>query len=246
MVAITWLGHATALIELDGTRLLTDPVLRAHVGPLVRIAPKVDRERLGPIDCVLLSHLHADHTDLGSLRAVAREIPVIAPAAAAGWLARRGVHGACELRAGEATTIKGVRVTAVPAAHDARRSPFGPVAEPLGYLLGGSNSTYFAGDTDLFEAMGDLRGRTDVALLPVAGWGPRLPAGHLNPERAARAAALIAPQLAIPIHWGTLSPMWSRRPTDPTLPAREFAALARRLAPGVAVRVLAPGERVQW
>ena len=67
-VAITWLGHATVLVEIDGVRTITDPVLRDRVGPLVRIVPDV--EFLGSVDCVLLSHLHADHTDLPTLRAL--------------------------------------------------------------------------------------------------------------------------------------------------------------------------------
>ena len=91
-------------------------------------------------------------------------------------------------------TLSGLRITAVPATHDSRRAPFGPEAEPIGYLVSGSRSVYFAGDTDLFEAMSELRGLVDVALLPVAGWGRSLGPGHLDPERAAQAAGLIGPE----------------------------------------------------
>jgi L-ascorbate metabolism protein UlaG (beta-lactamase superfamily) len=103
---------------------------------------------------------------------------------------------------------------------------------------------YFAGDTDLFEAMAELRGLVTVALLPVWGWGPRLGPGHLDPERAARAAALIAPAIAIPIHWGTFVP---RVPIGrmPAEPAREFARLVKHHAPSVEVRVLEPGGRTE-
>ena len=102
------------------------------------------------------------------------------------------------------------------------------------------------GDTDLFPAMGDLRGTVDVALLPVAGWGPTLPEGHLDPERAATAAARIAPRIAVPIHWGTFA-LWPRLlgRRDVAGPAREFASLVSRCAPGVEVRVLAPGQRTE-
>ena len=80
----------------------------------------------------------------------------------------------------------------------------------LGYLLQGSQSVYFAGDTDLFPEMAALGG-VDVALLPVAGWGPRLPEGdHMNPRRAAEALKILKPRLAIPIHWGTYTPLWVR------------------------------------
>jgi L-ascorbate metabolism protein UlaG (beta-lactamase superfamily) len=112
----------------------------------------------------------------------------------------------------------------------------------VGYLIRASRSVYFAGDTDLFPAMQDMRGIVDVALLPVWGWGPRLGPGHLDPERAARAAALLAPEVAIPIHWGTLARWPGRGLPDPERPAREFAAQTKRYAPAVDVRVLTPGQ----
>ena len=83
-----------------------------------------------------------------------------------------------------------------------------------------------------------------MALLPVWGWGSKLGPGHLDPERAARAAAIIQPEVAIPIHWGTFAlGRPARRPPDPAWPARRFAVLAAEYAPGVRVRVLAPGDR---
>ena len=244
--ALTWLGHATVLIELDGVRLLTDPVLRDRIGPLVRIAPSVDVEALGHIDCILLSHLHADHAHLPSLRDLADSTAILAPRGAGPWLTRHGFEGVRELRPGSEVELGGLRVTATPAAHAPRRRPLGPAAEPIGYIVRGSRSIYFAGDTDLFAAMSELRGTLDVALLPVSGWGSRLGPGHLDPERAAAAVATIEPAVAIPIHWGTLAlGRPARRPTDPQRPAREFVARADRAAPGVHVRVLAPGERTE-
>lgn len=234
------------LLELDGTRLLTDPVLGNRIGPLVRMVPSLGSDAIGEVDGILLSHLHADHTDLRSLRGVARSIPVVAPHPAAGWLSRHGVPGAYELRPGDELVVGDVRVSATPAAHDPRRRPFGPAAEPIGYLARASRSAYFAGDTDLFPAMAELAGRVDVALLPVWGWGPSIGPGHLDPERAAQAAAIIAPSVAIPIHWGTFAlGRPARRPPDPGRPARQFAALVSEYASTVEVRVLTPGERTQ-
>lgn len=248
-LSITWLGHATVLLELDGTRLLTDPVLRDRIGHLIRIAARQGLDLPGGVDAVLLSHLHADHTDLPTLRRIARRTPTIAPYPAGEWLARHGLETVRELRAGAELRVGRVRVRATPAIHPAHRWPFGPAADPVGYLLRGSRSAYFAGDTDLFPAMGELRGSVDAALLPVWGWGPRLGPGHLDPERAARAVALIEPAVAIPIHWGTFSVQrpgrLGRRAADPASPAWEFAALTGRYAPGVDVRVLAPGERTE-
>jgi L-ascorbate metabolism protein UlaG (beta-lactamase superfamily) len=241
-LAITWLGHATVLLEIDGVRAITDPVLRDRVGPLVRIAPEAHVS--GPVDCVLLSHLHADHTDLPSLRALERTGPVLAPHPAREWLVGKGLRDVRELDLGSEIGVAGLRVLATAAVHDPRRRPFGPAADPVGYVIRGSSAVYFAGDTDLFAGMAELRGAVDVALLPVWGWGARVGAGHLDPQSAAEAAALIAPAVAIPIHWGTFAlARPARREADPARPAREFAELTRRYAPAVEVRVLAPGER---
>jgi L-ascorbate metabolism protein UlaG (beta-lactamase superfamily) len=245
-IAITWLGHATVLIEIDGMRILSDPVLRGRIGPLIRIAPRALLD--GPVDCVLLSHLHADHTDLPSLRTLKRSGPVLAPHPARAWLSARAVRDVREMRPGTEIQIGSVRIAATTAKHDPRRRPFGPNARPVGYVIrGASASVYFAGDTDLFLDMAELRGSVNVALLPVWGWGPSIGPGHLDPQGAAAAVALIAPDVAIPIHWGTFAlPRPVKRLADPSRPAREFQALTERYAPSTEVRVLNPGERTEW
>jgi L-ascorbate metabolism protein UlaG (beta-lactamase superfamily) len=241
--ALVWLGHATVLIELDGIRLLTDPVLRARVGPLVRIAAPAQPSDAGVVDCVLLSHLHADHADVRSLRAVRRSGPIVAPTSTSEWLTARGLGPVTEATTGMEVGIGSVTVTAVPAVHHGRRWPRGPAPEPIGFLIRGSRSIYFAGDTDLFPEMADLRGSVDMALIPVWGWGRGVGAGHLDPERAAAAVALIEPEIVIPIHWGTFAlPKPARPRADPASPARQFADLLARASPEVEVRVLAPGE----
>ncbi|MFL5827599.1 MAG: MBL fold metallo-hydrolase [Thermoleophilaceae bacterium] len=245
--SITWSGHATVLVELDGLRILTDPVLRRRLGPLTRIVPSVPAETGEGIDVVLLSHLHADHADLPSLRRVAASTPVVAPRGAGSWLAAKGLGDVREIGIGEEITLGGLRVSATPAEHDGRRRPVGggASADAIGFVVRGSRALYFAGDTDLFPEMAELEGTIDLALLPIWGWGPALGPGHLDPRRAAEAAAMIRPGVAVPIHWGTIAiGRPARRPRDPMRPAREFAALAAQLAPGVDVRVLAPGERM--
>lgn len=245
-LALTWLGHATALIELDGTRLLTDPLLRRRVGPLVRVGPSVHLARPRELDAVLLSHLHADHADPGSLRALDPGVLVIAPVGAAAWLAKQGLHNVVELAPGESARAGAVEVEAVPALHDGRRSPRGARAHAIGFAVRGSQGCYFAGDTDLYTEMRELAGTVDLALLPVSGWGPTLGPGHLDPERAARAAMLIEPRVAVPIHWGTIAlPSAARRfgPRDQWAAPRLFARVTAERAPAVEVRLLAPGER---
>lgn len=242
---IVFLGHASALIEVEGVTLLTDPLLRARVAHLRRVAPAVEREAVAKVDAVLISHLHLDHLDLASLRALGRDVPLLVPAGAGDWLRRRGFAAVSELRVGETAVVGGLAVAAVEARHDHRRHPgSGLRASPLGFLLSGRRTVYFAGDTELFQGMGELADGLDVALLPVGGWGPTLGPGHMDPLDAARAVVLLAPRLAIPIHWGTMIPLIARRRQAERLgdPPRLFAEHVRRLAPEVEVRVLGPGE----
>lgn len=231
------------LLELGGVRLLTDPVLRRSVVHLRRHGPVPEPPR--GLDAVLLSHLHHDHTHLPSLRLLDREVRVLAPCGAGAWLRRAGFPRAEELAPGQAAAVGNVEVTAVPAVHDDRRRPLGGVrAKPIGFVLGREHRIYFAGDTDLFDEMAGLA-PIDAALLPVAGWGPKLGPGHIDPERAARAAAMMRPRVAVPIHWGTLSPPWTKLGRWFSDPPHAFAAQVAELAPEVEVRVILPGESVE-
>lgn len=245
MTRITYVGHATVLVELDGVRLLTDPVLGAWLGPLRRQVPAPGGDVIEGLDAVLISHLHRDHADLGSLRRIDPRVPLIVPAGAGAFFARHGFGGVVELAPGRSHRLGPVTVTATPADHEIGRR--GVVADPVGFLIEGTRRLYFAGDTDLFDAMAELGDGLDLALLPVWGWGPNLGPGHLNPERAARAAALLAPRVAVPIHWGTLYPpgLARARPRPLVEPPREFAARVRVTAPGVEVEVLAPGSALR-
>src|SRR3954466_6610586 len=112
---MTWVGHATALLEIDGMRVLTDPVLRSWVGPLERTAAAPSPGDCDEIDAVLLSHLHADHTDIPSLRRIGRSPPVVAPSGAGAWLSRRGLAEVHELAPGETHRLGALKVTATPA-----------------------------------------------------------------------------------------------------------------------------------
>jgi L-ascorbate metabolism protein UlaG (beta-lactamase superfamily) len=239
---ISWLGHATVLVELDGIRLLTDPVLRGRVAHLRRHGPAP--EVPARLDAVLLSHLHYDHLDLGSLRLLPRGVRVLAPAGAAGLLMRAGLRAIDEVVPGDAVEVGGIRLEATPAVHDERRRPLGAHARPIGFVMRGVPTVYFAGDTDVFPGMAAL-GPVDVALLPVAGWGPRLGPGHMDAARAARAAELLRARIAVPIHWGTLHPRWRPLGRWFSEPPRAFAARVAELAPEVRVPVLAPGETLE-
>jgi L-ascorbate metabolism protein UlaG (beta-lactamase superfamily) len=241
---VTWLGHATVLVEISGLRLLTDPVLGRRVGLLRRLVPPPEERATDHVDALLVSHLHSDHTDLPSLRRLGRGALVVAPPGVAAWLRRHGFQRLREVSVAGTTVLGQVTVEATPARHDGRRWPHAPAREAVGFLISGERCVYFAGDTGLFPEMESLAGRVDLALLPVSGWGPTLGPGHLDPTRAAEAAAIIRPRVAVPIHWGTLGPPWARRAGGRLArPAHDFAEEAARLAPDVEVRLLAPGER---
>jgi L-ascorbate metabolism protein UlaG (beta-lactamase superfamily) len=241
---LTWLGHATVRLELSGTRLLTDPLLRPRVAHLRRHAGEPAPP--GPLHAVLISHLHRDHLDLPSLRALDPAALVVVPRGGSGPLRRSG-RELVELAVGEELPVGDVSVLAVPAVHDGRRSPLGGEADTVGYVVSaGGRRVYFAGDTERFDGMAEL-GRLDVALLPIWGWGPTLGPGHMDPEQAAEAAALLRPCVAVPIHWGTYLPVGLHRRHAALLhtPPQTFAARCAALAPDVEVRVLEPGGSLE-
>lgn len=244
--AIEFLGHATLAIELDGLRLVTDPAVRERIGPLRRIVAEPSARQLGQADAVLVSHLHWDHLDLPSLRRLGRDFRVVIPVGAGDWLRRRGFSDVVELPVGRPHHLGAVSIEAVAARHDGMRPPLGPTAEAVGYVIRGSRSIYFAGDTALHPAMTQLE-EIDAALMPVWGWGPTLGRGlHLDPLEAAGALRLVRPRLTVPIHWGTYWPrgMGRVRPGRLSEPPREFAAAARELAPEVTFGGLSVGERL--
>jgi L-ascorbate metabolism protein UlaG (beta-lactamase superfamily) len=237
---VTWVGHATVIVVLGEVVVLTDPVLRPRVAHLRRRAPAPCA--LPRLDAVLISHLHRDHLDLPSLNLLDPSTPIVVPRGGAG-IVRRGGREVIELAPGEALDLAGVRIHAVRAVHDGRRSPLSRQAHALGYVIEAQRRVYFAGDTAQFDEMAELVD-LDVALLPIWGWGPRLGPGHMDPEQAAEAVALIRPRLVVPIHWGTFAPIGLARRRVRLLsdPARAFAARVAEAAPSVVVRVLAPGE----
>ena len=243
---LTWVGHATVLLEIGGARLLTDPLLRTRLGHLRRHGARPRPEVTENIDAVLVSHVHLDHLDARSLRTMARTARVIAPTGAGRLLRRIGFTDVDEVVAGDHVTVAGAAITALPAVHHARRGPLGAAVETLGYEIAGAQRVYFAGDTELFDGMRSFAGRLDVALLPVWGWGPSLGPGHMDPLSAARAVALIQPTIAVPIHWGTFFPVGLEALRGSALvePPRLFARHVAELAPEVEVRVLVPGDEL--
>jgi len=246
--SVGYIGHATVLVDLAGVKLLTDPLLRNRVAHLRRAA-KIDGTVLRGVDAVLISHIHYDHLDIPSLQRLGRELPLVVPHGSGGLIRRKGGRtNVLELREGEQSEIGAVAVRATHADHDTGRLPFGIKADPLGFVIEGDGRTvYFAGDTDLFEGMADL-GPVDVALLPIWGWGPTMGPGHMDPVRAAQAAARLRAGVAIPIHWGTYFPIQLGLRGAPAFldtPPEIFEQALREYAPDTELRVLRPGETTE-
>jgi L-ascorbate metabolism protein UlaG (beta-lactamase superfamily) len=247
-VRIRYVGHATVRIELDGATLLTDPIFRRRLLHLRRHGSEPDAAARAAVDAVLLSHYHLDHADLRSLRELGDDVRIVGPRGAERLLAGKGFSRVEEVAIGETRSVGAIEVTATPAEHEGRRWPLvGFEGETCGFEIAGSQRLYFAGDTDLFDGMEELFDRLDVAFLPVWGWGPSLGEGHLNPERAARAAALLRPRVAIPIHWGTFFPFGLHRRHGHLLsdPPRDFAGEVAKQAADVEVRIVEPGDTTE-
>jgi L-ascorbate metabolism protein UlaG (beta-lactamase superfamily) len=256
---LTWLGHSSVLVETGGRTVVADPLLRPRIGALRRVEAMPDAATAllsRGVDAVLLSHLHHDHCDLPTLRALRAPV-IVAPPGAGTWLARQGLAGVTELVPGECLDLDGgVRIVATPAEHLGRRAPLGPTAMSVGHLVEGPGSgagrdgrtAWLAGDTGLFAGMAGLvglarSGRIDVAAVPVWGWGPNLGAGHLDPDRAAQAVLRVGVRRAVPVHWGTLHPAFLRRTmrTQLTTPGRRFADALAELDVPVRAEVLPLG-----
>ena len=217
---ITYVGHATLLLEIAGARLLTDPNFDPKLGRfLPRVSPPgIAPEALPPLDALLLTHAHADHLSFRSLDALPRDVPLYAPPPIARWLARKGYRNAEPLNASETITLAGrqLRVHAARATHQGSRYMVDRWRSAANmYLLeSDEESIFFAGDTALTSSTHSLveqvlweRGRRlDLALLPI-GWAPRwkpgFRRGHLTGEDAVKLFETLQARAMMPYHWGT-------------------------------------------
>jgi L-ascorbate metabolism protein UlaG (beta-lactamase superfamily) len=248
VTSIRYVGHSTVLIDLDGVRLLTDPLLRRRVLHLHRRSP-IDLEPLRNPDGVLISHAHRDHLDVPSLRKVDRTATAVVPRGLAQVVEPLEFARLMEIDEGESVSFEPVEVRATHAEHDERRRLGRLRGATLGYVISGSHRIYFAGDTSLFPEMDGLVPDLDLALIPIWGWGPTLGSGeHLDPAGAAEAIRMLRPRVAVPIHWGTYRPLHHGVRHEPdflTEPAEAFVREMAKTAPDVEVRVLKPGEELE-
>lgn len=251
---VTYIGHATLLIEMGAVRLLTDPNFDRKLGGfLPRVsAPGIPVDKLPRLDALLLTHAHADHLSFASLDALPTDIPLYAPPVIAQWLRKRGYRHAEELAPGESTTIGALSVQAALATHRGNRYGFDRwrSAANMYFLDGGSETCFFAGDTALMPdthhlvegALGSTDRQLDVALLPI-GYAPRwkrtaFRRGHLTHDDALTLFERLNGRIFVPYHWGTFHHVTARAhdAIDRLIETLESHHLR------AAVRILEPGE----
>lgn len=254
-VRLTWIGHASWLIQLDGVSLLIDPVFSHVIGPGVRrqVPPALEVVDLPSIDAQLVTHNHRDHLDLPSLTAVGH--PVIAGLGLADFFADHGLS-CTELDWWAEARVGSVSVRFVPSQHWSRRG-LRDANTTLwgGFVIEGSSARiYHSGDTAYFGGFTDIGARfgpIDAALLPIGAYEPAWFMGkqHMNPEEAVRAFSELAARAFVAMHWGTfrltdepmdepptrLAAEWQHRGFDPAhchvLPIGGSLNVRRPLAP---------------
>jgi L-ascorbate metabolism protein UlaG (beta-lactamase superfamily) len=211
-LTLSWLGHATVLANFLGVRLLTDPVLEQRIGigrgavklgPRRLVAPAVAPRQLPPVHLVLLSHAHMDHTDLGTLRLLPRETPVVVQAGNRDLVRR--FRYVTELGWGERAAIGGIEIESIEVRHWGARMITDRHRGYGGYLLRrGGRTVVFAGDTAYTERLSALRrrGPIDLAILPIGAYDPWI-YNHASPEQAWRMVEEMGAAHVLPIHHGT-------------------------------------------
>lgn len=262
---ITWLGHSTMLIEIDGQRLLTDPVWSAHIGPVSGVGPEryypvpIGITSLPRIDAVVISHDHYDHLDMASIEALLRAQPqlrFVVPLGVGAHLERWGVRPGriVELDWWERTSIGGLTLVATPARHFSGRSLFdaNTTLWASWAFLGPRHRVYFSGDGGYSPSVAEIGRRLgpfDVTLMESGAYGRFWTDVHMGPEQAVKAHAELGGKLMIPIHWGTfnLGPHGWTEPAERVLVAA--AAAGARVAiprPGQPVDAHSPPKVERW
>jgi len=258
---ITWVGHATFLIQLPTANVLTDPVWSRRaspvswLGPSRLVPPALSFDALPDIDLVLISHDHYDHLDRPTVRRLherfGERLTWITPRGYADWLGRLQVTRVAELEWWQSVEFaNGLVCTALPARHWSRRLPWdGMRRHWASFALArlGDPRIYFCGDSGyapLFAEVGRREGPFDAALLPIGAYDPRwfMQTAHMDPEEAVQVwVDLGAHGALIPMHWGTFR-LTDEPPLEP--PVRLRAAWTRRDLPAGALRIARHGETV--
>jgi L-ascorbate metabolism protein UlaG (beta-lactamase superfamily) len=214
---VTYIGHATLLLELGGARFLTDPNFDSKLGRILpRVsAPGIALEQLPTLDAILLTHAHADHLSFDSVERLPQTIPLFAPPVVAKWLRRLGHSHAVDFAPGDSLRVGNVTIRAASATHRGNRYAFDRWRGSTNmYLLDAGQTAFFAGDTALVSDTHHLVERTlwankrelDLALLPIGyapWWKLGFRRGHLTHDDALTLFERLRARLLVPYHWGT-------------------------------------------
>jgi L-ascorbate metabolism protein UlaG (beta-lactamase superfamily) len=262
-LAVTWFGHSSVLLEIDGHRVLADPMWSERASPSPTIGPRrlhpipTGLERLPTVDAVLISHDHYDHLDKATVTALAdlSAAPFVVPLGLGGHLRRWGVPATrvVELDWGGTTRVAGLTLTCVECRHFSGRRPARNTTQWSAWALAGpAHRAYFGGDTGYtaaFARTGAALGPFDLTLLPIGAYADLWPDVHMNPEEAVLAHLDLRGGLLVPVHWATFDlgfHPWAE-------PVRRLLAAAGtsdvRIAlprPGQRVDALAPDGQVDW
>jgi L-ascorbate metabolism protein UlaG (beta-lactamase superfamily) len=260
---VTWLGHSTLLLEIDGHRVLTDPVWSGRASPVGWVGPErwypplIALADLPPLDAVVISHDHYDHLDYPTIAALKdRPVTFVVPLGLGAHLARWGVPEAriVELDWWERADVGGLAIVCTPARHASGRMLVDTDAKLwAGFaFVGPAHRVYFSGDTGLFPAMRDIGARLgpfDLTMIEAGQYDRAWPDWHSGPEQAVRAHQLVRGRVMLPIHWGLFRLAYHgwTEPIERVLAAAKPAGvnvIAPR--PGQAVEPAAPPPLERW
>ena len=216
---VTWLGHSTVLLELDGLRVLTDPVFGDRASPLKFAGPKrfhpvpARLDELPPLDLVLLSHDHYDHLCRTTMEALAKQtVPIVTALGVGARLEAMGIahDRITELDWDESVELKGLRLTATPSQHFSGRGVHdrNSTLWASWVIQTANKKVFFSGDTgltDQFKDIGAKHGPFDLVMLEVGAWHPSWGTIHLGPENALKAFQMLGGGTLLPVHWGTFN-----------------------------------------
>lgn len=215
---VTWFGHSSILMEIDGKRVLTDPVWGPRTAPSSYIGPKrfhpmpLALEELPQIDAVVISHDHYDHLDFPTIQKLAEtDIPFFVPLGVGAHLAYWGVaeERITEMDWWQEATLDDVRLVLTPARHFSGRGLKRDQTLWGGWaVVGPKHRVYFSGDSGMFpgfKEIGDRLGPFDITLMESGAYNSAWPDVHMGPEQAVQAHRMVQGRLLIPVHWGTFS-----------------------------------------